>query len=132
MLCSKVRERVHKIQVMCIGWRCMMVCCSQVVRLAMSPSEEVQHKLKWCKCFAVNLRVSTFLLKLTESSPVRTSIVQHRNYFPQSRLHSIHFILLRRMMCSIDPAVKSRSHFGLPSLCKLRGIVTMTTNLIYK
>lgn len=35
-------------------------------------------------------------------------------------------------MCSIDPAVKSRSHFSLTSLCKLGGIVTMTTNLIYK
>lgn len=84
------------------------------------------------KCFAVDLRDSTFLLKFTESSLVQLVVLYETNYFPQSRLHSIHFILLRRMMCSIDPAVKSRSHFGLPSLCKLRGIVTMTTNLIYK
>lgn len=35
-------------------------------------------------------------------------------------------------MCSIDSAVKSRSYFRLVSFCQLRGIATMTTNLIYK
>lgn len=113
-LCYKVRERMQKTQAMCTGCRRVMVCCSRVVRLAMSPAGEVQHKLKWCKCFAVDLRDSTSLLKLAESSPVHTRAVWNTNYFPQSGLHSIHFILLRRMMCSIDPAVKSRSHFGLP------------------
>lgn len=132
MLCYKVRQRVQRTQAMCRGWRCMMVCCSHAVRLAMSPAEEVQYKLKWCKGFAVDLRDTTFLFKLTVFPSSFTSIVRNRIYFPLSRLHCIHFILLRRMMCSIDPAVKSRSHFGLPSLCKLRGIVSMTTNLIYK
>lgn len=47
VLCNKLRERVQKTQAMCIGWGCMIVCCSHVVRLAVPPAVEVQHKLNW-------------------------------------------------------------------------------------
>lgn len=78
LFCYKVRERVQKTWAMCIRWRCMMACCSRVGRLAMSPAEEVQHELKRCKCFVMDLRDGTFLLKLTESSTVCLLVLYKR------------------------------------------------------